>query len=45
VTFNIFFIAFNLALLVCIYADRGRSYWDILDTPTVQLCGLTCRRT
>ena len=26
VTFNIFFTAFNLALLVYVYADRGRSY-------------------
>jgi len=38
VTFNIF-IAFNLALLVYVFADRGHSYWDFLDTPSRNCAG------
>ena len=28
-----FHIGFTLAHLVHVYADRGRSHWDVLDTP------------
>jgi len=42
VTFNIFFIGFDLWHLVHVYADRGRCYWDVLDTtPSAQLVSLS----